>query len=240
MLEDGGDTFTILVRLRRVDSKIVLYRLLIDATKLDVLVREKKPEHLPIWCPDLHINDGGWFCLGYGADAPDPVSTPEAADRWWGILVSFLRLQERARGLKRWPNNNAWAHGGAAGFQAIAEEMANAISPELWSALRNGQITARKDNKRSVRVMAGPERLYSVWDGEKPQVVNLKRPCLCGSGTPLKKCGKHARAAATLAAALAGMERATVAFWKHFDDQPCCGRSTTCPLQNNKEAAQAA
>lgn len=240
MLEDGGDTFTVLLHLRRVDGKFTPYHLLIDATKSRVRIREKEPDLLPAWCPDLHINDGGWFCLGYGDDAPDPVMTPEMADRWWGIVVSVLRLQERARALKRWPNGNAWAHGGAAGFQAIAEEMANAISAEFWAALRNGRFTVRKHRKRSVRVLAGTDRLYSVWDGDKPQVVNLMRPCLCGSGTPIKKCGKHAHAAATLAMALAGMQRATAAFWKHFKDQPCCGKSTTCPLQDNREAAKAA
>ena len=240
MLEDGGDTFTVLVRLRRVDGKITPYRLLVDAAKPKVRVREKEPKLLPTWCPELHINDGGWFCLGYGDDAPGPVTDPQTADQWWGIVISVLRLQERARALKRWPNGNVWAHGGAAGFQSIAEEMANAISSELWAALRNGLIVARKHSKRSVRVMAGAGRLYSIWDGEKTQVVNLKRPCLCGSGKPMKKCGNHAKAAAMLALALAGMERATAGFWKHFKEQPCCGKSTTCPLQDNKEAAKAA
>lgn len=240
MLEDGGDTFAVLVRLRRVDGKITPYRLLIDATKPKVRVREKEPDLLPIWCPDLHINDGGWFCLGYGVDAPDPVADRQTADRWWGIVISVLRLQERARALRRWPNGNAWAHGGAASFQLVAEEMANVISAELWTALRNGNIIARKGGHRSVRVIARAVRLYSVWDGENPQVMNLKRPCLCGSGRAMKKCGTHAQAAATLALALAGMERATAAFWKHFKDRPCCGKSTTCPLQDNTEAAKAA
>ncbi|HET7086951.1 MAG TPA: E2 domain-containing protein [Rhizomicrobium sp.] len=225
--------------MRRVDGRITHYRLLIDATTARVRVREKEPELLPAWCPELHINEGGYFCLGYGADAPDPVTSPKTADNWWFIVNSFLRLQERARGLRRWPNGNAWAHGGAAGYQAIAEEAANFLSAGLWAALREGRIRAHRHNKRSLRVTQSVGRLYTVRTGDKFQIVNVRQACLCGSGVAMKKCSDHAGHAVTLALALAGMEQALGAFWEIFKDRPCCGKTTSCPLQF-REAAKAA
>lgn len=244
MVEDSGDTITIILHLRRVDGKIVPYRLWVDATKPLVKVREARPEHLPDWCPELHINNAGFFCLGYGADAPALVVDAVSADKWWSILISFLKLQERAKGLRRWPNGNVWAHGGAAKFQAAAEQLAAGLdAASIWTALRTGHLKVKKHKGRFLRVMAGAERLYSVWDKAadgKLRIVNVRRPCLCGSNRSMHKCADHADLAVMLALALLNMKSAETDFWTYWMSRKCCGRVETCPLLKKDAVAIAA
>ncbi|MDP2123927.1 MAG: hypothetical protein Q8J92_06050 [Parvibaculum sp.] len=237
MVEDRGDTFTVLLYLRRADGRIVPYRLWIDARTVEVEVREAVPDRLPTWCPELHINNGGLFCLGYGADAPDPVTSAEAADNWWGIVISFLKLQERAKRLKRWPNGNAWAHGGAAKHQAAADKIAAAFDAGLYAQLRAGHLRVEMHKGRFLRVMAGEKHIYSVWNDAEPRIVNVRRPCMCGSGRPMNRCGNHADLAAGLASALSNMVSATAGFWDSFQNRKCCERTNTCPLLEKEKVA---
>jgi hypothetical protein len=243
MIEDRGDTFTVMMHLRRVDGRSVDYRLWVDASSQTVDVREVVPDRLPAWCPDLHVDTGGLFCLGYGDDAPPPVTDGESAEKWWGILFSYLTLQERARNLGHWPNDNAWAHGGAAKHQAAAERLSAGLSADLMAALRAGRLSARKNKSQFLRVIAGGKKIYSVradgGDG-KPRIVNVRRPCLCGSGKAMTICSDHAVRAARLAMALLNMKNAETLFWELNKDRDCCGRASTCPLLKKEGAAIAA
>ena len=242
-MEDCGDTFTIVLRLRRVDGKIVPYRLWVDASTPSVRVREASPEHFPEWCPELHINEGGFFCLGYGVDAPRHVVDLASAENWWAILISFLKLQERARRLRRWPNDNVWAHGGAARFQEASEWFAANLNVSLLTALKTGKLKVENHNGRFLRAMAGRTRLYSVWDAAPPssrRIVNVRRPCLCGSKRPMHRCADHAELAVMLALADLRLKSEEAGFWTFWKDRKCCGRIDTCPLMKNEGAAIAA
>lgn len=218
---------------------MVPYQLWIDASEPIVRVREAVPDRLPRWCPELHINDGGFFCLGWGEDAPGPVTDTASADRWWQIVLSYLKLQERAAVKRRWPNNNAWAHGDAARFQWGAEQFAVAISSNLWMALKTGRLTVVK-KKKFLRLLLDGERFCSITIGDGGRVVNLRRRCLCGSGRILRNCDNHGRMAVGLVRALRGQEYAETSFWDSFKHKKCCGRVKGCPLAGKHDSQRAA
>lgn len=208
---------------------MVPYKLWIDATEPIVEVREFIPDRLPQWCPELHINNGGYFCLGWGKDAPGPVTDTASADRWWSIVLSYLKLQERAAIKRRWPNNNAWAHGDAAQYQSYAEQFAAVISSKLSRALKAGRLTILK-KKQFFRLMLDGERLYSIITGDINRAINLRRRCLCGSDHILRNCENHAQMAVGLVQALRGRKYAESLYWESFKHKKCCGRIKGCPL----------
>ena len=63
---------------------------------------------LPNFCPNRHINMGGYFCLGLKVDSL------EISD-WISVVKKYLRAQEYVSKHKRWPKNvEEWSHGNAA------------------------------------------------------------------------------------------------------------------------------
>ena len=93
-------------------------KLLRDADVVNV--KERDSVLLPAFCPELHINRGGTFCLGLRSRDRLSVTDPSSANRWWGRLLAFLRAQVRARKLRRWPDSAVWLHGTAGDHQADA------------------------------------------------------------------------------------------------------------------------
>lgn len=203
-----------------------------------VHAREAAPVRLPAFCPERHINDDGSFCLGWQEVDDLGVRDGETAHAWWARLVRFLSLQERAAHRRRWPDDRAWPHGGAARHQHRAEGAATRLGPSYVAdlAARRLQVVrkGRGAGGAGLRIMRDRRRVYAVWeDARRP--VNLRRACLCPRGqhpipTVLRSCMDHAEAAVELAMALRDRDRAEAEFWARLRGRPCCGTMDGCPL----------
>lgn len=247
VLGSTGNTLFVFVRLQRPSGRVVPYRLRIDADSPEPKVREETPERLPAFCPNRHINIGGYFCLSFASEDPLPVWDADSAEAWWAHLLKFLNLQETASALRRWPTTREWAHGDAAPHQCRAELCAAALGPQFTEALDRRRLTAKRSGGAFIQVRDGKTRLYSVWSKEH-RVATLRQACPCGSGLPIVACGDHAMRAAELPFALLAWTKAEREFWAYARTQTCCGTLRDCPLRepvpplaaNEVQTAQAA
>jgi hypothetical protein len=209
-----------------------------DGTTLSV--REEVPDRLPSFCPERHINQGGTFCLGFPAVDQLEVTDTETALRWLEIVWKFLKLQERAARLRRWPDDKVWAHGNAAQHQRIAQHAAAALSKDFSLKLESQRLRverfgAKSERGPTIRAYVDGHHLFSVWE-RTGIAVRLKQRCFCGTSgkrTPkrLRACADHAKQASQLAVALHKWTQAEASFWKSFEGQPCCGSCNQCPFQ---------
>ncbi len=222
----------------RADGRAPEYELIAQAAGSIVSAREAAPTFLPTFCPERHINGDATFCMNWQAVDPIAVNDNEAAERWWGTLLQFLRLQERAAKRRRWPDEAQWAHGAAAEHQLQAQRCAALLGTEFADDLAQGRLgfDLRKvsSNGTGIRVLRSGRWIYSVWE-PAGRVINLRRPCLCPLGKRkrpaiIRSCGEHADAAAGLAIALVEWKRAEQRFWKSYKGRACCGTMDGCPL----------
>jgi hypothetical protein len=235
----------LLVAVPRADGRPSQYRI---AARIDgnvVTASESEPNRLPTFCPERHINFGGSFCLGWHGEISLAVSDETSARAWWARLLAFLRLQERARRSRRWPQDNvSWAHGDAAQHQQAAEGHAEILGPWFTQALRKRSLTVER--RKSAAFAHGPvlvvrledEILYCVWES-LGLPANAQQPCACtygsNKGHPLFRHSKgHAKAAADLAAAILRWQEKEGDFWKLCGEQTCCGTLDACPLRREK------
>jgi len=225
----SGDDILLDIQLRRPSGKTIHYRLRVTACSDRPSVREDPPNRLPIFCPNRHINIGGYFCLEFSRENALIVSTTDGAAKWWARLIKFLSLQETASVLKRWPTNNEWAHGDAAPHQAKAERCAAALGPRFETALARRRLHAKRGRNGFIELHIEGRKLFSVHQAAR-RVATLRQLCFCGSGRVLVSCGDHAAQAAHMAFALLDWDADEQAFWKDVRALPCCGRMATCPL----------
>ena len=202
-----------------------------------VSVREAGKRRLPAFCPMRHINHDGSFCLNWeGAESLD-VRDAELAERWWGVLTQFLRLQERAKRLRRWPDRREWAHGSAARHQMKARVAAAALSPRFEADLSRGRITVRRSKGNSaegtaLRLHVGDRRLLSVFE-ERERPATMRQACPCGVDVKprtIRRCRDHRARFVELTRALRDQESAEAAFWASWKGERCCGTMDDCPL----------
>lgn len=221
-----------------VDGRILPYRLLLRQKGEWVSAREESPNHLPAFCPERHINSDGTFCLYYSAANPLTVTDEAAAQAWLETIYKYLKLQERARVQRKWPNNDAWAHGDAARHQLRAQTAAAALNDRIAAALANNRLILKRRRSRDrpiLEIWIDEARVYSVWESLK-RVINQKKRCFCGTSglrfpKRLRRCGHHAKQASELALALRDREDEESRYWKAMQDQTCCGTCDDCPLQ---------
>lgn len=221
--------------IRRTSDAVVTFRLNVECHGGLLTVREVKPEHLPGFCPDRHINPGGSFCLYWKPVDGIDVDDAAAGMEWWSTVVAFLRLQLRAAKLRRWPNRRGRAHGEAARYQHAAEELATQLG--LSDALLAGDLRLAKGVKggygRVLRLLRGDTKILAVWE-EVPRVVTVRRACICGQhrrARAMNDCGDHASAAARLVIAMKQTQRLEADFMKVFASRQCCGTMDDCPLK---------
>jgi hypothetical protein len=232
VLERDGGHLVVAVSLRRPDGRATRYTLAVDARTTEPKVREKTPQNLPAFCPNRHLNPDSSFCMSWRAAEPICVTDEASAQGWWALLLKFLRLQEAATQLRRWPNKHAWAHGAAAEAQRRAEICAMALGPAFEHALAAGRLRATRPpgQTRFVRLGDGARRLYAVWRQAR-RVATLRQRCFCGSGRALCSCADHADRAAELVTALEAWEAGERAFWHKLRGRTCCGTLSECPLK---------
>ena len=228
----SSDDILLDIQLRRPSGKTIPYRLRVTVDSDRPLVREDPPDRLPTFCPDRHINVGGYFCLEFSREDALIVSTADGAEKWWARLIKFLSLQETATVLKRWPTNNEWAHGDAAPHQAKAERCAAALGPRFETALARRRLHAKRGRNGFIELHVEGRKLFSVHEAAR-RVATLRQLCFCGSGRVLICCGDHTAQAAELAFALLDWDADEQAFWNDVRALACCGRMTSCPLASS-------
>lgn len=192
---------------------------------------------LPAFCPMRHINADGSFCLNW--EPYESLALEATADgaTWWGAVLQFLRLQERARRLRRWPNRREWAHGDAAVHQRKALEAAAAVSPRLFDRLFQGRVAAVRSKGcssrgNSVRLQVDGRAMARVFVKQR-RPATLRQACPCGQDErplTLRRCRDHADRLVEIIGAMQDMATAERAFWKSFEGKPCCGTINGCPL----------
>lgn len=221
----------------RADRRESVYEISAKNTLNAVSARETAPFHLPAFCPERHINSDATFCMSWkGAESLDVVDH-DSARRWWETLVQFLRLQERAHRLRRWPSTKQWAHGDGAKYQQKALVAAEQLGADFLKDVEDGRIRVvyrRIGSYPVLRVFRGNVWTYSV-RLDLRRVVNLRQRCICPRGRErrprvLRSCGAHAKAAADLAIAIHEQALAEKEFWESMKGKPCCGRMEYCPL----------
>jgi hypothetical protein len=236
----SSSTYTVSVLMS--DGREVEYRIALEARGSQVGAREQTPDRLPKFCPQLHINADSTFCTGWSGDSSlEVVDEPSARD-WWRRLHGFLRLQHRAKRLRRWPEVE-WAHGDAAQYQRAAERAARELGPEFLEDLAAGRLHVEWERKvhpvhgRLLNVQRQGKIFYRVSERRR-RVLNQRQACICLSGDlkrhrRLRSCGDHARSAVDLAFALESWHQAESRFWKSFQSKQCCGRVDGCPLASS-------
>ena len=223
--------------MRLVDGRVIPYRLLLKQKGKQISVREEFSNHLPAFCPERHINYDGTFCLSYPAVNPLNITDKPSAVAWLETLYTFLRLQERARVKRKWPNTDEWAHGGAAYHQLRAIKAASALNKMIGKAALDGEISVRSrysQGKPILDVWVGTSFLYSVWENDK-RVINQTKRCFCmiaGLRLPkkLRRCRDHAKQATELAFAVRDWQNENEHYWESMKERTCCGTCDSCPL----------
>jgi len=230
------------------DGRKVERRLAVTVHGDELWAREPTPEHLPAYCPERHINSDASFCLGWSGHESKSVIDDSSATLWWGKVIQFFRLQERATRLRRWPDRHTWAHGAAAPFQRIAEISAAKLGETFATALQWGRLTVSEPIGRSasngpaITLSLDERRLLRVWC-DHPRLVNMRQPCVCDHrvGRPaiaMRGCHDHAQAAVDLVRALVHWRTEERSFWNSLSGQACCGTLDECPLKVAADAPQ--
>ena len=199
----------------------VLLDVSLEAT--GVRVRETVPgTQFPRRCPERHVEDGGWFCLGLSSGWM--VEDAGTAVAWWAALEHFLRLQRVATRSGMWPDQNALSHGDA-GFHHRA---ALSLAAEI------GMVETYDRHVAGEPTVIGDLDAKLVRDGSR--LINGKSPCPCGrkrASRPIirRKCPHRVSVVRLLRE-----ERQRVAklaeYWKVMAGTTCCGTMRACPLAN--------
>ncbi|MDW9928084.1 E2 domain-associated cysteine-rich protein [Sinorhizobium meliloti] len=213
-----------------------------------VTVREPAASLLPPFCPERHINPDGTFCLYWAEAEPSVIDRVEAADEWWGKLLTFLLRQRTAGVLRSWPGKaDARAHGSrAARFQAIAEEKAGILGPGFMIALRDERFSTRSRRSNGgprVALLMDGRRMVSVLLAEQ-RVMTLRQRCKChrsdGRRLPISACENHAGALAEFTLAMEQWRTADIEFFDELRNctYACCGTMDNCPLADRGHGAR--
>lgn len=229
------------VPIPRLDGKPVTYQIEVVPNGTSVSAKELVSNRLPTCCPNLHINPDATFCLSLKSEDPLSVVDEKSAGVWWETLIQFLRLQERAVRLRRWPDEKEWAHGDAARYQKQGQQAAMLLGADFMLALRERRLRVitvparRQPAGETLRLTLDGRHLISVLSSSMT-VMNRRQACPCqheGRRVYLRRCEQHAHAIAALAGALLGWQRAEAAFWARLRERDCCGRVERCELRGD-------
>lgn len=228
------------IKLQRVDGRSSCYCIQVWSEGERLRAKESSSSLLPSFCPERHINHDGSFCLYWEGSEQLDVVNEASARVWMETLIQFLRLQERASQIRRWPSRKAWAHGSAAKHQLQAMEAAASLGNSFLEKLEAGSLSIKTRAKigrnpdSSLEVSQDGVHLFSIWESRR-MLINRSRKCFCGrygSRRPKRigRCENHAAAALALAEALLAWEMANEQFWQSLEGRKCCGTCDKCPL----------
>lgn len=190
---------------------------------------------LPNFCPNRHINMGGYFCLGLKVDSL------EISD-WISVVKKYLRAQEYVNKHRKWPKSiNEWSHGRAAYYQELVEQ-------DLLK-LRNNNISI--DFKKIELRDVSPAKCYPyqphyhlyydsklIATGTEERILNKRASCICikdGSGKRRHKTvGNCKNQCSKILYQIPFNEKKRILeenkFWDYFKDEKCCMTMDECKL----------
>ncbi|WP_150118584.1 E2 domain-containing protein [Collimonas fungivorans] len=241
IIKAEGNKLYVTIVVKLTDGRRIPYELEIQLNGTKINVREERPQRLSGACPERHINFDGTFCMYWDIADPLKIDSTESADRWWGTLVQFLKLQERAAKQQRWPSDEAWPHGDAAKHQHEAEQSAKFLGEMLLTDVRKNRLRVVRahlggcQNGAILRMYRETELLYSVWERSR-RVTRLRNPCPCGKRCKrgikqLRSCDGHEQLTAKLVFAIYEKQLAEIEYLETMSKRECCGCMLSCPLK---------
>ncbi|MGJ4728756.1 E2 domain-containing protein [Luteimonas sp. SDU101] len=212
----------------------------LSVTGSAVSVREEPPVRLPVFCPDRHINAGGSFCLGWGSTAAPAVVDEDSARTWWTRVTRFLQLQLTANELGIWPNRaNDWAHGDAAGHQALAEAAADSMGERFRRDLRAGNFSViREPHVRGARLELRREGRHiariAIGPPAKLKGSQVSCPCDQPEGMTVDGCRDHVDQLIRFVLELWRWRQSEGRFLRELakSGAACCGTLKSCKLRD--------
>lgn len=229
------------LELNYADGSVNDFNIELTAKDAFVSVKELKPNHLPAFCPERHINVDGTFCLGFKSVDNLEVYDESSAREWWGRLLNFLKLQIRAARLRKWPGD-AWAHGNAAKFQNNLKLLAQQLGQSFVSNLNQNKFRVERKiisgcNRAVLRLYCESSMVFAVWEVTKC-VANTRQRCVCDlirgkRRMRMRSCGNHAEICANFVLNKWAMQEAEREFWNNNVNKTCCGTMNGCHLAKN-------
>lgn len=191
------------------------------STESKLQAREYPANWWPTFCPQRHINEGGYFCLGL-SDIPS-VNDLESARHWWAILTDHLQLQCAADETRKWPGHRELDHGEAGEIQEKMEKLAK--DNDLLDVVRSAH------NRKDGWLANNLPKLTKKGD----RLVNGRAPCPHGCkkhNRPIlrRKCCKQEIIFRLVELEYKKREQSKK-FWNHHTDKACCGRMKNCQLR---------
>ena len=193
---------------------------------------------LPNFCPNRHINMGGYFCLGLKVDSL------EISD-WISVVKKYLRAQEYVNKHRKWIKSiNEWSHGEAAYYQNLVEEgllklHANNLSID-FKEIKLIEVSPAKSYpcQSHYRLYYGSKLIAT---GIEDKILNKRASCVCvkdGSGKRRHKTiGNCEHQCANILYQIPFNEKRRVLeerkFWKACEAVDCCMTMDDCKLNNN-------
>ncbi len=207
------------------------YELVISSVLRQRITVKEEPvgSSLPIFCPELHINDDSTFCLGLRVGAK--ISNRDVAIDWWGKLETFLKCQCLAVVEMDWPVGKGLSHGDSPSVVHIA-------AIKLASSLNLQKIYAMGVDRNKGAFGEDFPRFRSngrVWDRR-----NLFRQSAFAKSFRKQgqRFGRKKRKEEIIR--LIGLEllrrQELNNFWSHFlkRQYTCCGRASRCPFSDGE------
>lgn len=190
---------------------------------------------LPNFCPNRHINMGGYFCLGLKVDSL------EISD-WISNVKKYLRAQVYVNKHQTWPKNiEEWSHGNAAHYQELVE---NGL---IKLRGNNLNIEFRKIELKEVsptKCCQHQPHYHLYYDskliatGIDNKVLNKRAPCICITDGSAKR--KHKTIGGCKNECLKTLYQIPFneknrflednKFWNYFKNQKCCMTMSICRL----------
>ena len=198
-------------------------RILLDISleTTGVRVRETVPgTRFPARCPERHVEDDGWFCLGLSSGWM--VEDAASASTWWAALEDFLKLQRVAARSGLWPDQNALSHGAAGKHHRDALALAGDV----------GLLDAYERHVSGERSVVAALDAALTKDGSR--LINGRAACPCGRsrrGRPVlrRRCPHRAKVLALLREERS-RARKLQEYWTWMAGTTCCGTMKGCPL----------
>lgn len=190
-----------------------LFQLEIHEKKGAISVRERVPT-LPLFCPERHIVQHGYFCLGLDVSSPKSL---EQAAVWWLSLLRYLELQMNADAAGTWPEKHAWRHGIAWVWQKVLEDLIRQADPGFIESLETGRIRLLDD-----------DRLPIFWVRNDDLEGRVPKPLREGR----RNRQRHRDLMFKIGLVLTRMTEAEGQFWDYekASGRVCCKTMINCPL----------
>lgn len=232
--KDNASNLCFTLKVTMTSGKRKAFELTATQSDSGLLIKESGG-FLPNFCPNRHINMGGYFCLGLKVDSL------EISD-WISVVKKYLRAQEYVSKHKKWPKQvKEWSHGNAAYYQQLVED-------GLFKLRGNNvNIDFKKIELRDV----SPAKCYPyqphyhlyydsklIATGTEERILNKRASCICikdGSGKRRHKTvGNCKNQCSKILYQIPFNEKKRILeenkFWDYFKDEKCCMTMDECKL----------